>query len=49
VVWGDESKPPLVLQNGSRDHARGWDFVAWRIQTRPPMRRLPDEESGIRA
>ena len=28
VVWGDESKPPLILQHGGRDHARSWDFVA---------------------
>jgi pimeloyl-ACP methyl ester carboxylesterase len=28
AVWGDESKPPLVLQHGGRDHARSWDFVA---------------------
>src|SRR4051794_28748645 len=27
VVWGDESKPALVLVHGSRDHARAWDFV----------------------
>ena len=28
VVWGDESKPPLLLVHGGRDHARMWDFVA---------------------
>ena len=28
VVWGDESKPPLLLVHGGRDHARSWDFVA---------------------
>ena len=28
AVWGDESKPPLLLLHGSRDHARTWDFVA---------------------
>ncbi len=28
VVWGDESKPPLLLIHGGRDHARMWDFVA---------------------
>lgn len=27
AVWGDESKPPLVLVHGSRDHARSWDYV----------------------
>lgn len=28
AVWGDETKPALVLVHGSRDHARSWDFVA---------------------
>lgn len=28
VVWGDESRPPLVLVHGGRDHARNWDRVA---------------------
>jgi pimeloyl-ACP methyl ester carboxylesterase len=28
LVYGDESKPPVVLVHGSRDHARSWDFVA---------------------
>jgi len=28
VVWGEESKPPVVLIHGGRDHARNWDFVA---------------------
>jgi pimeloyl-ACP methyl ester carboxylesterase len=28
AVYGDESKPPVVLVHGSRDHARSWDFVA---------------------
>ncbi len=28
VAWGDESKPPLLLVHGGRDHARSWDFVA---------------------
>jgi pimeloyl-ACP methyl ester carboxylesterase len=28
TVWGDESKPPLLLVHGGRDHARSWDFVA---------------------
>ncbi|MEX1255479.1 MAG: alpha/beta hydrolase [Dehalococcoidia bacterium] len=28
AVWGDESKPPLVLVHGTRDHARSWDGVA---------------------
>jgi pimeloyl-ACP methyl ester carboxylesterase len=28
VVWGDESRPPIVLVHGGRDHARNWDRVA---------------------
>ena len=28
AAWGDESKPPLLLVHGGRDHARSWDFVA---------------------
>ena len=28
VVWGDESKPAVILVHGGRDHARSWDFVA---------------------
>jgi len=28
LAHGDESKPPVVLVHGSRDHARSWDFVA---------------------
>ncbi|MPZ23485.1 MAG: alpha/beta fold hydrolase [Dehalococcoidia bacterium] len=31
VLWGDESKPPLVLVHGMRDHARNWDQVAERL------------------
>jgi pimeloyl-ACP methyl ester carboxylesterase len=27
AVWGDESKPPLLLVHGGEDHARNWDFV----------------------
>ena len=27
-MWGDESKPPLLLIHGGRDHARNWDAVA---------------------
>ena len=29
--WGDESKPPLVLLHGGRDHARSWDRLAARL------------------
>lgn len=28
LVWGDESKPPLILIHGNRDHARSWDRTA---------------------
>ena len=28
VDWGNESKPPLLLIHGGKDHARSWDFVA---------------------
>jgi pimeloyl-ACP methyl ester carboxylesterase len=28
AVWGDESKPAVVMVHGGRDHARSWDFVA---------------------
>ncbi|MFO0689316.1 MAG: alpha/beta hydrolase [Myxococcota bacterium] len=28
VDWGNESKPPLLLIHGGKDHARSWDRVA---------------------
>ena len=28
VDWGNETKPPLLLVHGGKDHARSWDFVA---------------------
>ncbi|MEE2674203.1 MAG: alpha/beta hydrolase [Myxococcota bacterium] len=28
VDWGNDSKPPLLLVHGGRDHARSWDWVA---------------------
>ena len=31
AVWGNESKPPLLLIHGNRDHARTWDHVAVRL------------------
>ena len=34
VAWGDETKPPLLLVHGGRDHARSWDFVAARLLDR---------------
>jgi pimeloyl-ACP methyl ester carboxylesterase len=30
-VWGDDTKPPLLLVHGGRDHGRSWDFVAERL------------------
>ncbi|HZP57503.1 MAG TPA: alpha/beta hydrolase [Dehalococcoidia bacterium] len=32
AVWGDESRPPLLLIHGNRDHARTWDDVAVRLK-----------------
>jgi len=32
AVWGDESKPPLLLIHGNRDHARTWDQVAVQLK-----------------
>jgi pimeloyl-ACP methyl ester carboxylesterase len=34
AVWGDESRPAVVLVHGGRDHARSWDFVAARLLDR---------------
>jgi pimeloyl-ACP methyl ester carboxylesterase len=34
VVWGDESRPALLLVHGGQDHARSWDFVAERMVDR---------------
>jgi len=28
VDWGNETKPPLLLVHGGKDHARSWDWVA---------------------
>jgi pimeloyl-ACP methyl ester carboxylesterase len=28
VVWGDGSKPPLLMVHGGEDHCRSWDFLA---------------------
>jgi pimeloyl-ACP methyl ester carboxylesterase len=28
VDWGNESKPPLLLIHGGRDHCRNWDWTA---------------------
>ena len=32
VVWGDESRPAILLIHGNRDHARTWDDVAQRLK-----------------
>jgi len=34
VVWGEETRPPLLLIHGNRDHARTWDDVAVRLKDR---------------
>jgi pimeloyl-ACP methyl ester carboxylesterase len=52
VVWGDESKPPLLLVHGTRDHARSWDFVAQRLLDRfcvyaPDLRGHGDSEWAL--
>jgi pimeloyl-ACP methyl ester carboxylesterase len=31
AVWGEGSKPPLLLIHGGEDHCRNWDFVAARL------------------
>jgi pimeloyl-ACP methyl ester carboxylesterase len=48
-VWGDETKPPLVLVHGGRDHSRNWDFVAQKMIDRycvycPDLRGHGDSE-----
>ncbi|HEY7269767.1 MAG TPA: alpha/beta hydrolase [Dehalococcoidia bacterium] len=53
-VWGDESKPPLLLVHGSRDHARSWDFVAQRLTDRfcvyaPDLRGHGDSDWAVGA
>jgi pimeloyl-ACP methyl ester carboxylesterase len=52
VVWGDESKRPLILIHGSRDHARSWDFVAEALLDRyavyaPDLRGHGDSEWAV--
>ncbi|MDE2411961.1 MAG: alpha/beta hydrolase [Sphingomonadales bacterium] len=32
VDWGNPGAPPLILQHGSRDHCRSWDWVAQRLR-----------------
>ncbi|HUF53268.1 MAG TPA: alpha/beta hydrolase [Dehalococcoidia bacterium] len=33
-IWGDGSKPPMMLIHGGQDHSRNWDFVAERLADR---------------
>ena len=52
LVWGDESKPPLILVHGTRDHARSWDRVAEALVDRycvyvPDLRGHGDSEWAI--
>lgn len=34
AVWGNQSRPPLVLIHGGRDHCRNWDPLAVALQDR---------------
>jgi pimeloyl-ACP methyl ester carboxylesterase len=34
AVWGDGSKPPMLLIHGGEDHSRNWDFLAARLLDR---------------
>jgi pimeloyl-ACP methyl ester carboxylesterase len=52
LVWGDESKPPLLLIHGTRDHARSWDRTAEALIDRycvyaPDLRGHGDSEWAI--
>lgn len=52
VVWGDETKPPVLLVHGSRDHGRSWDFVAQALTDRfsvyvPDLRGHGDSDWAI--
>ena len=52
VVWGDETKPPLVLIHGTRDHARSWDRTAEALMDRycvyaPDLRGHGDSQWAI--
>jgi pimeloyl-ACP methyl ester carboxylesterase len=33
-VWGDGSRPPMLMIHGGQDHSRNWDFVAKRLVDR---------------
>ncbi|MBI5949897.1 MAG: alpha/beta hydrolase [Chloroflexi bacterium] len=52
LVWGDESKPPLLLVHGTRDHARSWDRTAEALSDRycvyaPDLRGHGDSQWSI--
>lgn len=52
LVWGDESKPPLIMVHGTRDHARSWDRTARALVDRycvyvPDLRGHGDSEWAI--
>ncbi len=52
VVWGDDSKPPLILIHGTRDHARSWDRTAAALMDRyciyaPDLRGHGDSQWSI--
>ena len=52
LVWGDESKPALILIHGTRDHARSWDRTALALTDRycvyvPDLRGHGDSEWAI--
>ncbi len=50
--WGDESRPPLFLIHGTRDHARSWDRTAEALVDRfciyaPDLRGHGDSEWAV--
>jgi len=52
LVWGDETKPPLLLVHGTRDHARSWDRTAEALTDRycvyaPDLRGHGDSQWAI--
>jgi len=52
LVWGDETKPPLILIHGTRDHARSWDRTAQALTDRycvyvPDLRGHGDSDWAI--
>ncbi|HJP40412.1 MAG TPA: alpha/beta hydrolase [Dehalococcoidia bacterium] len=52
LVWGDTSKPPLILIHGTRDHARSWEPTALGLVDRfcvyaPDLRGHGDSEWAL--